>query len=432
MHQIESISSREILNPFLILPPEILAMIVQIVDDNVVNTVSMMLVLDSGMKECLSLAVPYVREMLAVSPRMMGMFTGIKHLIIQSTEYVSLDMFSTNIWKNMESLRINHPKCSNLDIEEYLAPTVRITDSNMLSEDCFSDIFSKDTVQQHTMSNLRSLEIYDDTGDYPRLGLDALSSCLEILKLDGCCPNNIEVFHRLRVLSLTNSYHFPEYIKRLNTLNIEELCLACTEGDGVHFEGLNIPSLRKLKLSNSDMDYNTLVSTLNRHSLVELLVCCWDSFIDSNFDGSDDLEEYIEYQSLKIPSLRKLETRGMYIRMDDVMKNLVSLKISYTREKRLECLHVPSLEDLTINNTVGIHVGNMPSLKKLRIIKSNTITFERLENLTSLYISNKTGQCIQIGRELYPALKVLKVEGNSKNVEISIEHTSKTKISISE
>ena len=428
MHQVISL----FFNPFLILPSEILSLILENMSLDVVGSIQTLSAVDTRMKECLTLSIPYISRLRVDEAQKLELFTGVKHLIVNSSfgNPVSSDMFSSNIWKNMESLDISYRRIAH--IEKFLNPK-SILDSEHPKSILNSSYF---------MSNLRCLEIYCSGNECSNIKLVNIPSSLEILKLTGCFVDGIDHFQNLRVLNVEEIELCCSDVQMLNILNLQKLCLVNVG----NLNKINIPSLRYLEIVG-DIKSVECVEMLNKHNLIELVLYNVEDESDDS-QLTDDIPELTN--TLSIRSLESLDIHGEYIMVDEkIMENLTNLKISSIRTEDIHHLNIPSLKYLFLSETSGIHPGHLPNITNLNISHSSVILNNVLENLTSLDINGMrnglslgNSRCLrntstgndehytEISNIVYPALKILNIRGSTDNMKISLNNMSNISINI--
>ena len=277
--------SRQLLNPFLILPPEILSLILENINLDIVNTVQTLLLVDVQMKLCLNLAIPYVSRMSAHKPLMLNLFTGVKHLEIINR----ISIQTVNIY-NFEKIMFRNLKY--LSIPRYVSFYLSKLDNTRMS--------------RFFMPILDVLRIYSEymDKDPPSYICSKSVPKLRTLILDRFMASNLGEFKTLEILKLRYVNINPSM---LNDLNIVELSL---DNVGFHTsDTLNIPSLRILKLI--EIEYGDYV--LNFPYLRSLEI------IEGYFDGTQD------EKLLNNPNLEELTLKN--ITLDGVVLNNPNLKI---------------------------------------------------------------------------------------------------------
>lgn len=360
-------------NPFLILPPNILGMILSWMDNNIVENIQTLMSVDSRMKDCLTSAARHITRMIASRSLMLDMFTGLKNLSVEDKtpdkngKYPTLKEFSKSIWGRMEILFI--PVNAIKDIPEFLSsPTFELCHPEE-SEHCLNqdelyllqdDLYS---VNDYYMPNLRSLTITHEEykedeykeDEYTQIHLNSrIFPRLKNLILNGCILSNVEEFKTLDILSVGRVMLDVDMLKNLN---IAELSLIEVQID----KDLDIQSLKKLTLAG-DCSY---IGGLDNLKITELSLIC---------------AEFGYILDLDFLPLRKLTIVGNYLFKDLDIRSLNKLM-----------LHELTLETPGCSNPdKSIYDLNIPYLRSLKLKHIETVTFDKLPNLESLSLEYST------------------------------------------
>ena len=198
MHQVISLHSKSNIHPFLILPPEIVGRLLTEIDQNILKSVQRLMIVSTEFNCCMRMAVRYVDKLVVSRCSILSLFTGVKHLEIQEDEdgnYPNVRMFSPNVWRILESLKISPGFAEEL--KNILNPGERsdveepVNIKNILNP----GERSSDGYPSLVMPKLRSLSIESEDvylNEEEMLNIDPrLFPSLRILELDGCMIKNV-------------------------------------------------------------------------------------------------------------------------------------------------------------------------------------------------------------------------------------------------
>ena len=429
MTQAITLHSQQFLNPFLILPQEILSLILEYISSDIVSTVHTLIAADSRMKNNLISSLRYVSKLSVVQTklvfncRMLRMFSGVKHLDIQPKLYLNLSCFNQNIWGNLEFLSISSEmivilnQCWLNDIEN------ECENQNPKSrkyEHCMYKLRSMNIYNKNNSGSLGILNIYNKNNSgslgMMNVGKDICPE-LESLSLDECMIYNLQDFKGLRVVKIKN-VEYRHLMFKLGMIDIEELYL---DSEFECPRGLYIPSLRKLKIRCNARMLD--METLNRHDLTELTLI--NTFAEDCLDDSEDSSDNI---LLNIPSLRKLKIEGIYINLSKMAEyNLTELRMADIILDHPIYLGVLSLKKLVLRNTTGTIVGNHPNIEYLELFDSNLFPHHistRMKKLTNLSISMSRNMDLgfKVDSSTFPNLRYLRLSGYANNIGMNLDN----------
>lgn len=218
-------------NPFLILPSEILAIILEDTGDYANESFIILSLVSKEMESRLLSAIPYVERMKVGKNKILELFTGVKHLEIMEIS-VNLRSFSRNIFGNLDSLKMLGKCCFQLYEDE-----IR-----------YREIGKSMKSLTFLMPNLRIFEVYNGDKCHIRINQNSMPN-LKILKISDCVALELLKFKNLEELEIRKS---KIHSNILNGLNIRKLTLnTVSYMDYLIYHTTNISTLRSLTVEES-------------------------------------------------------------------------------------------------------------------------------------------------------------------------------------
>lgn len=352
MTQVTSLHSPSFLNPFIILPPEILANILRYMRGCAIYNARNLSVSEDMRIRVLS-SVKYVGELITNKITMIQIFTGVRYLSIVDDIYTSVrhlsttdgilpSFFSKNTCNNLVSLSIPFRMLSCLT--EYPMLNLRCLD---ITSGCECDVDYTESYLNPKL--LPALRVFRTVGHW-------------IINI-----GDIQTLENVEIL-------YAEIdVKVLNKLNISELSLtAVYYRDVWDITKFNIPSLRKLTVNDEYFD----LSRLDDLNIVELILKNIDSNDDENFTVNIQSLETLVLDSptcdMDISKLSKLKTLSVHAWIVEKYKvpylttlNIIGSRYPYNRNQpQLNIdkvmINFPEIKNLNIQNEYCKISGHVP------------------------------------------------------------------------
>lgn len=325
-----------ILNRFLILPPEILSIILTKMGRYVIKSFVRLILTCKDFRIPLLSAVRYVEKLDICNNKLLGLFTGVKHLNTINSSNININLFSKNIWVNLESLIIPGNICYELYNSGYSESYL-----NQQPLECVKP--------NYFMPNLRTLEIYNTISDEDEkinINKNAVPN-IRFLVIANCQSLNLDEFGDLDEIELRYCSGITTEV--LNNLRSRKLTLA---GDCpmINWLNIDIPSLRSLVVEDMLIRFGMI----NNLKLEELFLYNTRLCVDS-----------LEY--LKMSYLSKLEIIGCQQIRGQPIREILNVGdesfpvLKYLRIERTHNINISasSLIDVRIMECSGITVSEV-------------------------------------------------------------------------